>query len=65
MGMDVTGVPMRGAGGDPVTNLVYTISVSVQNGRIRMCSVRCQRFIRCLLRYGRMMDPTWDGRLRG
>ena len=30
-GLDVAGVPMRDAGGDPVTNLVYTISVSVQN----------------------------------
>jgi hypothetical protein len=30
-GLDVTGVPLRDAGGDPVTNLVYTMSVSVQN----------------------------------
>ena len=30
-GLDVNGVPMREAGGDPVTNLAYTISVSVQN----------------------------------
>ena len=30
-GLDVTGVPLRDAGGDPVTNLVYTISVSLKN----------------------------------